>query len=107
MTATAICSSPMATPKTTSNNATLGRLILEGGVDSLFTFTPAGALNALYVDYLEFRGFTTNKDSNGDLAGVQIDPNMKVYFGQAMINGVSHAEKLNGRHGGRLVWVPS
>src|SRR6185436_18245548 len=33
-------------------------------------------------------------------AGVQIDPNMKVYFAQAAMNGISVAERLNGANGG-------
>src|SRR6266516_3785519 len=83
-----------------TDNVALGRLILDGGNDSLFTFTGTGVRNALYVDYLELRNFTTNIDFNGNLAGVQIDPNMTIYFAQAMMNGVSVAERLNGANGG-------
>ncbi|PYI85350.1 MAG: hypothetical protein DME26_11230, partial [Verrucomicrobia bacterium] len=89
------------------DNAALGRLILDGGNDSQFTFTGTGVRNALYVDYLELRNFTTNFDFNGNLAGVQIDPNMTVYYAQAIVSGVpeSQAERLNGRNGGRFCWV--
>src|SRR5439155_7475815 len=38
-----------------TNNGALGRLILDGGDDSQFTFRGTGAQNGLYVDYLELR----------------------------------------------------
>ncbi len=92
-----------------SNNAALGHVVLVGGAsDSLFTFAGPN-LNtnyALYVDELEFLGSTvTNTDKNGNWIGVQIAPGMKVYFGQALANGVSIAEKLNGKSGGGFCWV--
>ena len=88
------------------NNAALGRLILVGSPDSLFAFTGSGAHSALYVDYLEFQGFTaTNTNPLGDFTGVEISPNMMVYYAQAVANGVPVAEKLNGRNGGRFCWV--
>ncbi len=90
-----------------SNNAALGRLILDGGNASSFTFNaPAGA-NALYVDYLEFRNYLTNFDNSGNLANLYFGPGMKIYYAQLIINGVSWAEKLNQKNGGGLNWVPS
>jgi hypothetical protein len=90
-----------------TNNAQIGRLYLVGqDAQSLFTFAPAGANNAIYVDYLEFQGsLTTNRDSDGNFSGVQVLPGMKVYFGQAVANGVSIAEKLTGKNGGGFCWV--
>ncbi len=88
-----------------SNNAALGRLILDGGGTSAFEFTPATGANALYVDYLEFRDYMTNFDSNGNLANLQIAPGMKIYYAQLIVNGISLAEKLNGKNGGGLNWV--
>jgi hypothetical protein len=88
-----------------TNDAAMGRLILDGSDDSLFTFTGTGANNAIYIDYLELRNFMTNRDAAGNFIGLQIDPNMKVYFAQAVENGVSIAEKLDGQNGGRLCWV--
>lgn len=89
-----------------SNNAALGRLILDGvEYDSLFTFTGTGAANALYVDYLELRNFATNRDAMGNFIGINVDSNMKIYFGQAVANGASIAEKLDGKNDGRFCWV--
>jgi len=87
------------------NNAALGRLILDGGDQSLFRFTAAGGGNALYVDYLEFRNFTTNINGVGDIEGVQIDPGMKIYYAQAMAGGISVAERISGANAGRFCWV--
>jgi hypothetical protein len=88
-----------------TNNVAIGRLILDGGDDSLFAFTGTGANNAIYIDYLELRNFMTNRDVAGNFIGLQIDPNMKVYFAQAVASGVSIAEKLDKQNDGRLCWV--
>jgi hypothetical protein len=96
-----------------TNNAALGRLILDGqDPGSLFTFSPAGNNNAIYVDYLEFRdSIATNRDSSGNYLGIQIDPGMKIYYAQAVATGgslpnsISIAEKLNGKNGGGFCWV--
>jgi hypothetical protein len=92
-----------------SNNAALGRLILDGGTPgSSFIFSNAPAGNhALYVDYLELRGYMTNFDGSGNLPNLQFDPGMKIYYAQLIINGVSWAEKLNHKNGGGLNWVSS
>ncbi|MGA2865983.1 MAG: immunoglobulin domain-containing protein [Verrucomicrobiota bacterium] len=88
------------------NNAALGRLVLVGSPDSLFAFTGGGPHSALYVDYLEFQGFTaTNTNPLGDFTGIEISPNIMVYYAQAVANGIPIAEKLNGRNGGRFCWV--
>jgi hypothetical protein len=93
-----------ATPAGFDNNAVIGRLVLNGGLNSQFTFSAATGGNAIYVDRLELENFTTNYIGN-DLQGISIDPNMKVYYGQALAAGVSVAEKINGYEGGRLIWV--
>jgi len=49
----------------------------------------------------------TNFDGNGNLANLQVDPGMKIYYAQLVINGVSWAEELNGQNGGGLNWVPA
>ena len=94
-------------PTAFSSNSAVGHLILVGqNGDSLFTFSGTGVSNALYVDELDFRGSTaTNVDTFKNYIGVQIDPNMKIYYGQALGNGVSIAERLNGKNNGRFVWV--
>jgi hypothetical protein len=89
-----------------SNNAALGRLILDGGTPaSSFVFNAPAGNNALYVDYLEFRNNLTNFDSSGSLANLYFGPGMKIYYAQLIINGVSWAEKLNHQNGGGLNWV--
>ena len=95
-----------------TNNAALGRLILDGDPSgSLFTFTPAGVTNAIYIDYLELRDSATNRDGAGNFIAFQIDPGMTVYYAQAVMDGVSVAEKMDhkygqsGASGGQLRWV--
>jgi len=91
-----------------NNNAALGRLVLVGGDShTVFKFSaPPGTSGALYVDSLEFAGATaTTLDVNNNYIGVQIAPQMKVYYAQALVNGVSIAEKLNGLNGGGFIWV--
>ena len=95
------------------DNAAIGNLILNGrNSSSVFTFAPAGAHNANYIDRLDLLGVTaTNTDLSGHFVGLQIRPNMTVYYAQATANGVSIAEKLNGAFGaggatgGRFCWV--
>ena len=94
------------------NNAALGRLILDGqDAGSLFAFFRTGLTNALYVDLLELQGATTNADVMGNFAGVNLEQNFTVYYGDAVAGGHSIAEKLNGKHGasgangGRFLWV--
>ena len=94
------------------NNAALGRLILNGqDPGSLFTFLRTDPTNAIYVDLLELKGATTNADAAGNFAGVYIETNFTVYYGDAVVSGVSVAEKLNGKYGvsgtngGRFLWV--
>jgi len=81
-----------------SNNAALGRLVLDGASDSVFVFQGTGTNNALYVDYLEFRNAATNYTSS-----VVIDPGFNLYFANASLP----PEKLNGTLQGRLRWVSS
>jgi hypothetical protein len=88
-----------------TNNCAIGKLILNGGVGSDFRFIGTGVTNGLYVDYLELDGSATNRDLLGNFTGLNIDPNIKIYFAEAVANGRSIAEKLDGKNGGRLVWV--
>ena len=96
-------------PSGFDNNAAVGRLIIDGRDPlSLFSFQGVSANNALYVDYLEFDNWATNRDRGGtNFVQIDIASNMKIYFGDAVANGVSIAEKLNGMNGGRFVWVPN
>ena len=89
-----------------TNNAALGQLVLDGGVSTLFTFSGTGPSgNALYVDRLELTNYAGQFDPQGNLAALQINPGMKIYYADATINGASIAEFLNGKNGGQLQWV--
>lgn len=87
------------------NNAALGRLILDGGTDSKFTFVGAGASNAIYVDFLDLRGSAVVRDEGGNFVNLSNAPNMRIYYAQAVASGASIAEKLNGANGGSFCWV--
>ncbi len=89
-----------------TDNAAVGRLILDAPGAGLFRFDGATTSNALYVDELELLDSATNFD--GTLVNaLGIGPNMVIYYAQAMANGVSVAEKLNHLNGNRLRWVPA
>jgi hypothetical protein len=93
-------------PSGFSNNAAVGHLILQGSYGSGYQFVGSGVSNALYVDLLEFRDFVaTNVDNFGNFPSASCAPNMKIYFGQALANGRSIAEKLSQVNGGRFCWV--
>ena len=94
------------TPDGFANNAAIGRLILDGDLGSLYSFRAANGGNALYVDQLELRDFiATNVDSLGNFLSLTCDTNTKVYFGQALANGRSIAEKLPLVNNGCFQWV--
>ena len=83
-----------------SNNAALGRLVLNGQGDtfSTFSFSGVGKNSAIYVDYLDFRNYATNY-----LLHLSIATNFTIYFADSNLK----AEQLNGALGGRIRWVPS
>jgi hypothetical protein len=85
-----------ATPAGFVNNLALGKLILDGGSNSLFRFFGTGANNALYVDYLELDNFATNYNTT-----LAIAANFNIYFANANVP----ATKLDGAVAGRLHWV--
>jgi len=90
------------------NNAALGWLTLNGqNPNSLFTFRGAGVSNALYVDYLDLRNYATNINLVGNVTEMNLDPNIVLYYAQAVAGGVSVAERINNANGGRLRWVAS
>jgi hypothetical protein len=93
-------------PSGFAENLALGRMILNSDTNPAnFTFVPLNGNNALYVDSIEFKGGATNTDNNGNFTAVTIQPGMKIYYAQALMNGVSIAEKLNGKNGGGFLWV--
>lgn len=84
-----------------TNNAAVGRLLLDTGTSAFdvnrLAFAGNGTNNALYVDYLELNGTLTN-----DLAThLFIDTNLTLYFANANVR----PEVLDGQLGGRLRWV--
>jgi hypothetical protein len=88
-----------------TNNAALGRLILDAlGVHSSFLFNGTGVSNALYVDELDLLDSATNFNGS-QVSALNISANMVIYYAQAMVNGVSVAEKLNHLNGNHLRWV--
>jgi hypothetical protein len=89
------------------NNAALGQLVLNGETNSTFYFNGPGVSNALYVDVLELRRATVIRDAAGNFPGIELAPNMKIYFADARVDGVSVAEKMNGKNGGALCWISS
>lgn len=95
-----------------ANNLALGRMVLNVDTNGgMITFMSLNGSNALYVDSLEFQGSATNTDANGNPASIAIQSGMTIYYAQALQNGVSVAEKINGKfgaaggNGGRFLWV--
>lgn len=89
------------------DNCAIGRLVLVAGTNSAFHFIGTGVANGLYVDSLELVGNAGARDSAGNFTAFDIDPNITIYFADALLNGRSIAEKLDGKNGGHLVWVSS
>jgi hypothetical protein len=79
-----------------ANNMAIGKLVLDAGLFSLFTFRAAGVSNAMYVDYLELDNYATNY-----LDALAIDPNFTLYFADANLP----PNKLDGRFNNHLRWV--
>jgi len=95
-----------------TNNVAIGHLILDSfgayGPPShigSFTFKGTGVSNALYVDFLELRDAATNRDINGNFSAITNLGNMVIYFARADMNGVSVADKMNGKNNNSLRWV--
>jgi hypothetical protein len=78
------------------NNAALGGLVLDGSPRSLFRFSGTGGANALYVDRLELRNSAVLQNSSGFLIGVTNLPNMRIYYGQAvMTDGLTYTNDVS------------
>ncbi len=88
-----------------TNNLSVGHLILNAvNSQSTFRFTGASGNNAMYVDLIDLVGSATNRD-NTNYTAFNIDPGMKIYFGDAQQGGFDVSEKLNGANNGRFLWV--
>jgi hypothetical protein len=86
-----------------TNNAALGRLILDGGANSLFTFQGTGpSSNALYVDVLVLANSAADTDADGNLVALDVRPGMKIYYAKAFANDVDITADLIGKNGGSL-----
>jgi hypothetical protein len=86
-----------------SNNAAIGRLILDAAPGGQLFFSGASVGNAIYVDFLELRGSALIDLANA----LAIDQNMVIYFADS----TGSAEALDGQFAdsgkpdGRLRWV--
>jgi hypothetical protein len=85
------------------DNAAVGRLVLNGNLESFLQFDGAAASgNALYVDFLDFEGLVLEAFDSGDLESfVGIGPEFVVYFADSNVP----AEQLDGQLDGRLRWA--
>ncbi len=99
-----------ATPAGFTNNLAVGMLVLDSqGLtnNTQFVFSGAAPNSALYVDTLEFLDQATIRDPLGNPAALTINSNLVIYYAQAIMNGVSVAQKLDGKNNGHLRWVPA
>ena len=88
-----------------TNNAAIGRLVLDAlGPNSLFTFSGPGVTNALYVDRLELLNYAASHDGSYNFPGLSLT-NVVIYYAQAVISGVSVAQKMNHKNNDHLRWV--
>lgn len=85
-----------------SNNTAIGHLVLDAlgaaPLNGRFTFNGASASNAMYVDEIEFKDYSTNTSPGGgslNMNGITFNPNLVIYYAQAILNGASIAERLN------------
>lgn len=97
-----------------TNNEAVGRLILDSLAtvasappDTLFTFNGAGVSNAMYVDYLEFDGYATNRDSGDNISSLAFNTNLVIYYARAVISGFDVSQKLDHKNNDHLRWVPT
>ena len=94
-----------------TNNVAIGRLLLDALTNppptTLFTFKGASVSNAIYVDYLGFLDQATNRDVNGNVMVLSTNTDFVIYYAEAVMNGVSVAEKINHKNNDRLRWVPA
>jgi hypothetical protein len=91
-----------------SNNAALGRLVLDAlSTSSRIHFSGTGSSsNAIYVDCLVLLDSATNLAS-GNIPEFTFNPNLVIYYAQALQNGVSVAEKLNFANTNHFRWMPT
>ncbi|MCX7867832.1 hypothetical protein [Limisphaera sp. VF-2] len=95
-----------ATPEGFTNNAAIGRLLLDGQFGSVFRFQGLGVSNALYVDQLILLNYATNELNNAFVA-LDIAPNLVVYYADLWVGNRRLAEPVDSSryNQGRLRWV--
>jgi len=90
-----------ATASGYANNTAVQHLTLNGGTNSTFFFQGVGANDALYVNYLEFLGSTTNTNGLHVTSTLTVSPNLTIYFADSNVP----EDKLTNAFPGRLIWV--
>jgi hypothetical protein len=91
-----------------TNNAAIGQLVIDAGTNGVVVFNGVGGIgisNAIYVDSLLLLDQATNRDNAGNPISLTNSPNMIIYYAQAIMNGVSVADKLNGKNNNHLRWI--
>ncbi|MGO9218984.1 MAG: hypothetical protein ACLP5E_14675, partial [Streptosporangiaceae bacterium] len=96
-----------------TNDVAVGHLILDSlSSGSTFQFNGVGVSNAMYVDWLDLQDFAVNKDLSGSnytalsFTTNAANPNLVIYYARATVGGVDTADKMNGKNGNHLRWVP-
>lgn len=96
----------------TTNNVAIGQLILDSiGPSSVFYFTgtgSAGVSNAMYVDRLVLEDYAsyTNGLGTESIPTLQFNPNLVIYYADAIASGEDVSYQLNNSNHGHLRWVP-
>jgi hypothetical protein len=93
-----------------SNNVAIGQMVFDArstAPHTGFYFSGTGVSNAIYVDSLILTDQSTNIDGGYNVTVFQFNTNLVIYYAQALLNGVSVAEKFNHKNGDHLRWVPT
>lgn len=93
-----------------SNNVAIGQLVFDAqstAPHTGFYFSGTGVSNAIYVDSLILTDQSTNIDGGYNVNVFQFNTNLVIYYAQALLNGVSVAEKFDHKNNNHLRWVPT
>jgi hypothetical protein len=96
-----------------SNNVPIGQLVLDGGnTNSIYHFKGPDTVNpyAIYVDQLQLTGGATNTKVTGTntvYTAFKIDPNVNIYFLDAVSGATDISAQLNGSASNHLHWLPN
>jgi hypothetical protein len=96
------------------NNSAVGQMVFDAktGNSVFYYHGPDTATNyALYVGQIVLLDYATNRNNNGGGAAVfsafNVDANVTIYFGKALVGTNDVSGKLNGANNGRFVWLPA